>query len=217
MRKRSSPILDHRGRPVQVDVLEEELAIERSDGRQLAATLRRDLAIPIVELNHGPQPAYPEVVIRREDAADVELVSKALERLVPLGLRVPADHVRSLLGLPEPANEDEVLQPPQPPGLAAGRDDPRRRGRAADEDAIDVALARALDDWRPLAEPAVAPLLDAARDALADGGGLPALRARLPALLDDMDDSAVAELLRRLSFSARLSGRLDPQPGDSAA
>ena len=64
-----------------------------------------------------------------------------------------------------------------------------------------------------LAAPAVQPLLDAAAGALAAGGGMAAVRARLPKALAGMDDEALASLLERLAFSGRLSGRAD---GDGA-
>lgn len=181
--------------------------IERSDGRQLAATLRRDVAMPIARLNHGPDANCPHVRIEREDRADLDLVSRALERLVPLGLDVSADQVRALLGLPPPRDSDDVLKPPAP-GVAAAR--LLAAARAADaEDAIDAATARALDGWRPMLDPLAGPAVDAAAAELERGGDLAALRSRLPALLADMDADDLASALERLAFSARLSGRAD--------
>ncbi len=187
--------------------------IERSDGRQLAATLRRDLVVPIVDLNHGPQMAYPAVRIEREDAVDVELLSRALERLVPLGLRVPVDQVRAWLGLSAPTDDDDVLEPPRP-GLAAAR----RLGLAAltEGDGIEQAWQAAIDDdgWRPMIDPLVGPAVRAAAAELERGGDVGSLRRRLPGLLAEMDDSALAGVLERLAFSARIGGRADAEPGD---
>ena len=73
--------------------------IERADARQLAAVLRRDFVIPVVSLNHGMRKAYPRVVIERSTVADAALLADALGALVPLGLRVRADQVRSVLHL----------------------------------------------------------------------------------------------------------------------
>ena len=189
--------------------------IERSDGRQLAATLRRDVVEPIVALNHGPGARCPTVRVEREDAVDVDLVSRALERLVPLGLRVPADHVRSILGLPVPEDGDEVLEPP--PGVAAGRlsrADPTLPRPGDSSDGIELAWARALDEWRPMLDPLVSPAVEAAADELERGGDLASLRARLPALFDAMDGGVLASALERLAFSARLAGRADREGGD---
>lgn len=183
--------------------------IARSDGRQLAATLRRDLVRPMVQLNHGPVEP-PTLRIEPRDATDLDLLTRAVGRLVPYGFRVRAEDLRSRLGLAAPEDGDELLEPPDP--AMAGRDG-RKRLRD-DRDAIELAVAKALDDWRPLAEPAVRPLLDAAEKAAAAGGDLDSFRASLPALLADVDDAPLAGLLERLAFSARLSGRADPADGD---
>ena len=183
--------------------------IETSDGRQLAATLRRDLVVPIVQLNRGVRDEYPRVVIEREETMDMQALSDALPKLVPLGLPVGVDEVLSRLGLKRPEQADDVLAAPAAPG--GMDDDPGAGGdraamaralvalaRRADpevRDAIDVAVARASDNWEPLMEPAVAPILAAARDHhLSAGGSLRAFRARLPALFDAMDDQAVVRL-----------------------
>ena len=183
--------------------------IERSDGRQLAATLRRDLVLPIIDLNHGPQTAYPTLKIEREDAVDVNLLSQVLERLVPLGLTVPVDHVRARLNLPAPADGDDVLESPAP-GLAAARHALARLRRGGSQDGIEDAWLAAVEDWRPMLDPLVAPAVAAAAAELERGGGLDALRATLPGLLDGMDDGALAGALERLAFSARIAGRAEP-------
>ena len=203
--------------------------IERSDGRQLAATLRRDLVVPIVQLNRGMRDAYPKVVIEREETMDMTALSDALPKLVPLGLPVAVDQVLVRLGLKRPDENDDVLAAPAAPaaGDDPADDDPPNGGRngmarallalareATPEvrDAIDVAVARATDDWEPLMDPVVEPVLAAARDHLGEGG-LAAFRDRLPALLDAMDDRALVRLLHRLGFSAELSGRVIPDDG----
>ena len=210
--------------------------IERSDGRQLAATLRRDLAIPMVRLNHGDRDAYPTVKIEREEAADLEMLIKAATAFVPLGLRIRTDDLYARTGLQRPDEADEVLEPasqPADPGDGAPGDDgneeedqamarvlrrlPAGRRQALaqalaedDDDAIDLAVAAALDDWAPVMDPAVAPILDAAAETLAGGGTLAAFRDRLPALFDDMDDAAIARVLHHMRFSAALSERDSP-------
>ena len=183
--------------------------IERSDGRQLAATLSRDLVAPFVALNFGPDVPLPRLSILRPDPTDVAQLSQALERLVPLGLRVDADEVRRKLGLGAPPKDGEALAPPPASSsLSAAR--ALLAAARADGDGVDLATLRALDDWRPMLDPLAGAALAAAADELERGGGLAALRDRLPALLDGMDESALADALERLAFSARLAGRADP-------
>jgi phage gp29-like protein len=82
-----------------------------ADADQLAETLQRDLVIPYIVLNHGPQKAYPKVCLREPESADVTVLSDALAKLVPLGLRVEASEVRDKLGFSDPAKDAECLQP----------------------------------------------------------------------------------------------------------
>ena len=197
--------------------------IERSDGRQLAATLKRDLVIPMITLNHGHRDEYPKVVIEREQTLDMTALSDALPKLVPLGLPVGIDEVLMRLGLKRPDDDKDILTAPTPPPMPgdpdddSGRNPPGRQredmtralallrdGRGT-QDAIDLAVALELDDWEPLLAPIVVPLLDAAQRHADSGGSLQDFRASLPALFERMDDSAITELLRRLTFSGDTS------------
>ena len=197
--------------------------IERSDGRQLAATLHRDLVVPIVQLNHGMRGAYPKVTIEREETMDMQALGEILPKLVPLGLPVGVDEVLTRLGLKRPDEKDDVLTAPTLPDpgdeddAEPGPPEPRQDmarvilalARSRDRDAVDDAVAAAMDDWRPLVDPTVRPLLDAAREHVESGGDLAAFRRKLPELFDGMDDSALAGTLRDLAFSGRASERGD--------
>lgn len=182
--------------------------IERSDARQLAAALRRDLVIPLITLNRGTRKAYPRVVIERETPLDLDLLGQTLERLVPLGLRVRADEVRTRLRLQTPDDDDEVLEPPMGP-VAAARSRPglpalARAGADPLDAAIDAALD-ALDDpdaLAPVAEALARPLLDAA------AGGDGELRGRLAARYPDLDPDRLQDLATRVLFVADTWGRL---------
>lgn len=83
--------------------------IETADARALAAVLNRDLIRPWVMLERGPRRSYPRLKIERPKAEDVKGMTKALERLVPLGLKVQMSEVRDRLGFAEPDAGAEVL------------------------------------------------------------------------------------------------------------
>ena len=85
--------------------------IERSDARQLAATLNRDLVLPLVALNHGPKTMYPKIVIGREEQSDPAMLAEAVAKLVPLGLEVSQMEMRGKLGLSEPEPGEDILEP----------------------------------------------------------------------------------------------------------
>ncbi|MBN8916630.1 MAG: DUF935 domain-containing protein, partial [Rhizobiales bacterium] len=90
--------------------------IEAADARQLAATLNRDVARPLCQLNLGPLDLYPTIRIGRSEDVDVDKLTQNVARLVPLGLKVGMSTMRDKLGLPDPAPEEELLgAPPQAP------------------------------------------------------------------------------------------------------
>ncbi len=122
--------------------------IERADARLLAATLQRDLVVPIVLLNFGEQLLYPRIRIGREESHDTQAMATALGALVPLGLKVGMSTVRDRLGFPDPEPGEEVLgQAPKPaaPGIGGN-------GNSAPPGATDP-------PGRPMmpAEPGIAP------------------------------------------------------------
>lgn len=189
--------------------------IEHSDALQLAATLRRDLVRPMVELNHGARPQLPRVVIRREDPRDVKMIVDAVERLAPLGLTIRTDDVRALLGFEAPGPKDDVLAPsaerdpaetpPEPPAPAAARDAERAeiaaRHDADWEKGLDAALDALDDQLDPIAEALAAPLLAVARDQP------DRLRNRLAELYPALNGQPLEDVLARVIFVAELWGR----------
>lgn len=86
--------------------------IKRADCRGLAATLNRDLIRPWCDLERGPQKVYPRVVIEEREPADIAGMSDALDKLVPLGLRVQQSEVRDKLGFTDPDANADVLRAP---------------------------------------------------------------------------------------------------------
>lgn len=188
--------------------------IERSDARQLAATLRRDLVIPMVSLNHGPRDAWPRVLIERKDPADVALVSQALERLVPLGLRVRADDARSMLGLEAPGDDDDVLAPPDagPPAMARLRPTDRiARARARADGGERAGLVQVLEaidagEWQVMAASVIRPVLDLARSA-PEG-----FMSQVAEIWPEMSGDDLEEWLVRALYVSDLWGRATAAP-----
>lgn len=88
--------------------------IETADCKGGAATLNRDLVRPWVDLEHGPQKAYPRLKIGRPTKEDTDGLVKALDVLVPLGMRVQASEIRDKFGLSEPDAGAEILGQPVP-------------------------------------------------------------------------------------------------------
>jgi phage gp29-like protein len=111
----------------QATVLDEVRGdLTKADGRALAATVTRDALTPFVRFNHGADAPVPGLELVVDEPEDMEALSTALERLVPLGLRVGQSEIRKKLKLSEPASDDELLIPPAAatPEAAAGPADP---------------------------------------------------------------------------------------------
>lgn len=94
---------------------EVRLDILRADSVQLAITLNRDLIEPFVNLNFGPQERYPQLQLPVPDPEDIDALSNALSRLVPLGLKVKQSEIREKIGLSDPDGEDDLLTAPAAP------------------------------------------------------------------------------------------------------
>lgn len=182
--------------------------IMRSDARQLCATLARDLARPLVDLNLGPQAHYPKVRLQIDEPEDLDLLSTALERLVPLGLEVEQSVVRDKLGLPDPGKGKDVKllrapaqAAPKPP---QGTDNVAETAHAQGPgpDALDRLAVQALADWIPQLAPLANPLIQAIQSART----FDELKTALAAAAQSMDPTALAETLAQASFVAALAG-----------
>ncbi len=183
--------------------------IERSDARQLAATLNRDIVRPLVFLNRGMRDKWPMIRIGREEQYDPAMMAEALSKLLPQGLKVKTIEVRERLGFTEPDEGDDVIggRSEPPPGMPPAQARAWAQAEADRRDAIQRAVDRSLDGdrWEPIMEPLIEPILAAARTSLRPGESLQTFRARLPDLIAGLDDSKLIETLRRLGFTASLS------------
>lgn len=183
--------------------------IERADARQLAATLRRDLLAPLVRLNFGPEAVVPVLRLGREAQEDLALTLTALEKLVPMGLKVSASVVRDRFGLPDPAEGEELLGapsaplPPADPAAATATLAVQADAGGDGPDAADRLVDAMLADWQPVAD-----LADAVADAAAEAASADDFVAALAriAATHSMDD--LVETLARGTFAARLAARV---------
>ncbi len=191
--------------------------IRDDDATQISETLNRDLVRPFIDLNFGPQENYPELVLRAIRNDDLTVLTTALEKLVPLGLRVEQSVVRDKLGLPDPAKDAEILQPPQQAAPSAPgpgekesgpQDNKKAQNRQQPLPAADVESS--LFDWvkEQSAGPAEA-IIVAAEKLLGEVSSLEQFRESLIDLFADTDPEALAEVMARADLLANLAGRLE--------
>lgn len=211
--------------------------IMRADAKQLEATLNRDLVRPYIDLNHGPRPRgqYPVLRIGLPDLLGPMELAGALEKLVPLGIRVGVSVVRDRIGLPEPAPGEAVLvpaAPSTPPALPTVAAQAQRVGcpvhgllathadrgisvdqlRKLGEEAAAASAQDAIDSLIAQIledegwEPVMQPLVNPIRQLLDEAISLEEVRDRLAELVRTMDTAALTESLARAGFVARLAG-----------
>lgn len=104
---------------VRIDIL-------RADCKQLAQTINRDLIPYFVAMNFGPQAIYPQVEFPVPEPEDVKLLTEAVARMVPFGLRVSQREMREKIGLSEPSDDDDLLIAPKAEPPAPDRQQPAK-------------------------------------------------------------------------------------------
>lgn len=204
---------------VQAEVRED---IEKDDARQLAATLGRDLIRPFIDLNRGPQEAYPVIRIGRPDELDVQELRESLKVFVPMGMKVGASTIRDRLGLPDPDEDEEVLGAPPPPAaqidgegappaLARQRREPAATAAAEDGSAApNLGASQVEDEWEPL----MAPMVEQLEAAFEAAESFDDLKRRLDELAPDMNVERLAEHLGRMMAMANAAGQVGADLGD---
>lgn len=87
--------------------------IQRADARQLAATLRRDLIRPLVALRLGPDVPLPHMRWDLSDPVDEKARAQVFTIAQDFGWQLSRSQVAEELNLREPADDEDVVQPPQ--------------------------------------------------------------------------------------------------------
>lgn len=185
---------------VRQDILE-------GDAEELSSTLNEQLVKPFIDLNYGPQDAYPRIVLNVPDTEDLVGLVDMLSKLVPLGLEVEQSVIRDKFGLPDPDPKNKLLiaaqQTPWTPATAANRALATALNVATMADPVDVMAADALSDWEPLIAPATDPLQSLADSATTFDDFL----AGLPELLTRMDPKTLIASLAAAAFKMRGLGQ----------
>lgn len=196
--------------------------IERADAVVLSATLNRQLVRPWIDLEFGPQDKYPRLRIGREETVELKTMIEAIEKLVPMGLKVERTTIADRLGLPDPDEGAELLQPKASPAPAPGATPPgqeppappvRKALQAAQSpqgkrDAIDKAVAEIVRDE---GNAMVAAVVEGLEDEIALCQSLAEVEELLGRRLETMDTSKLTTMLSRAAFAARMSGEADEE------
>lgn len=209
--------------------------IERADAKALQAILNRDLIRPWVQLEWGPQPVYPRLIIGRPEEEDLKAFSDALSPFLSSGLRVKQSEIRDKFGLSQPDAEDEILggtaQNQPPAGNVTGTDasnpplntdltgQERRDADPGTEAALqaETATVARSDKSDPAAvlagrleteaAPAIAAMIDRIEAMVNAAGSLEELHENLLSGFPDLDDRQLAAAMAMASLAGHAGGR----------
>lgn len=181
--------------------------ILKSDARQIAATLTRDLIYPLLALNAGWQdplrcPRWKFVIDESEDLATY---ADALPKLVNIGMPIPVGWAQQRLGIPAPQDEEPVLQAATPaPAVAPAKAQtpPWTSVAEAGTDQINEWTDEATKNWEQQLGPVIDPVSAAAKDATDYDDFL----RRLDLLSVHYDARLIVQKLAEATFKARGMG-----------
>jgi phage gp29-like protein len=192
----------------------------KSDARQLAGTIKRDLIYPICAINKGlaDMSRCPSLVFDTQEAEDVKLYADSIPKLV--GMRIKRGWAHQKLKIPEADEGDEdILVVPRgelavPPEERPAETPPVKKAKlraqaGADQadtpDPLDELAADMLAQWQE----GMGELVDPVQAALASAGSFEGFSQALDAGLAQIQPGKLVELLARGTFAARIWGRLN--------
>jgi phage gp29-like protein len=208
----------------------------RDDARKLAATIRRDLIRPIVDLNFGslPPAEYPTFRLVIDEPEDLKSLAESLSPLIDRGLKVQASIILDKFGIPEAEAGSEVLIPmavaaaqaapaqlrAAPPmstlqemsSAVPSLDTATAARQLESPDAIDELMQQELGDWRRIMDPVLQPILDHAKAS----GNYQDFLSGLKGVMIQMDTTAFVERLATATFKARGVGDATDEDGSTS-
>jgi phage gp29-like protein len=198
--------------------------IRRSDARQIAATLTRDLVYPLIAVNKSGIEGLarcPRFVFDLAEAEDLTAYSDALPKLVGVGFQVPLSWAQEKLNIPAPKDGEPVLTISSPPPVLppkGGVQEP-----TADLSVRAVAALTAVPNNPPAgpladelaggAAPMWGDLIGAIKTLVDETDDLATLQSALVATFGGQPQDALVKLMAAAFALAELKGMSDVQDG----
>ncbi|MGD9760373.1 MAG: DUF935 family protein, partial [Comamonas sp.] len=197
-----------------------QLSLIRSDTRQYASTIRRDILWPMAAMNFGIEKVQraPRFYLDTGETEDLKYLSETLPTFVDMGARIPAWWFHEKSGIPKAGKDEEVLRPktalapvgatrqPAMPVAAlalSGEQDNSFKAfpdQQAIEDALDKLAAGDLDEQ----------MLGILKPIMAQAEqGPEALRDTLDQLWPDLEDDQLQQRLAQVLFVGELWGMIN--------
>lgn len=181
--------------------------IERSDAKQLAATIKAQLIKPIVDLNFGVQDRYPGLKIGRAEDVDTKKVAETAEVGQRLGISISKSKLREQLNLPAPEDDDDILVPLPSAGANARGDTAMEKPRTETaSEKGSTSFDEAIDALSSNFEQIVTPTLTVVQDILDSSTDYEDFKRKLLDVLWKIDPKEVTDILSQATTAARLAG-----------
>ena len=193
---------------VRIDIL-------RADAKAVCTALNRDLVKIVVDLNFGPQEAYPALRLPVDEPEDMVALAGNLKTLVELGQPVAANWVSDKFAIPLPEEGEAVLGKPAAPANPSPPDPALQRAAHAKSSPLPTAgegpgergptdaLATQLAST---AQPLVDDLIAGLGNMINTAADLPSLQSALVNAYGDLDTADLARLMEAAFLLAELSG-----------
>ncbi len=187
--------------------------IERSDANMLQVVLRRDIVKPLIDVNFGPQKAYPKILIGRADETDLKEFSQTVKILSDAGLKISRKQIYEKTGLMPPEDDDDILgggeikevlndkvtdkEADKKAVLSRGREN----GTTDEIDSLAQLMAIEAKKIVPKISAGIEEILENSTD-------FDDFKIKLLAQADKINIDELADLMARGNFQARLAGKI---------
>lgn len=188
------------------------------DLRQYAATLNRDLVLPLYALNcksFKNERRLPKLEFDTQEPEDISLLSEALPKLVSIGARVPVQWAHDKLQIPMPKDGEAVLgvttAKQETPKASLKQSIAVLKQLSNNESEQDVA-----DDYSERLAKEMAPMLESFTDEISELVNNASSLEDLQAKLNELDLSAdeATLVLQRAMVASELAGQFEVKSGN---
>lgn len=186
--------------------------VRDSDAKQLAATLTRDLIVPLYALNgasYSNNNRHPRFEFDLSEPEDLSTYATNLPALVNMGMRISTSWVHDKLQIPV-ASEDESILKAMAPTMPAFLSATRPKGIAtlsASVQHIDPVKAAPAaisgQEWQHTIDPILQPIID-----IIQQNDLATAKEKIEALYNDLDSEQLEDIIARGLFVMKLYGQL---------
>lgn len=190
-----------------------QMSLIRSDVRQYAGSIQRDILWPMAALNFGIEDRRraPRFYLDTGETEDLKHLTDTLPTLADRGVRIPMWWVHEKSGIPKAGESEEILRPrmpAQPAALGAASQPRLAATREPLPEVRDVSEAQR-ERLQEAGDAALEPWVERIRTEVEAAADLEDLRDRLVALQSELPIDDFAALMTDALAAAHLAGRYD--------